>query len=90
MTKNFQSFRTPCKFNLQPHSYKPSATKLLYLLFMKIQSNLAHTQWTLLLSTGAAEKLKYSHAVSMFPIPLCIPLFVKVNYFIAVEKKSGL
>lgn len=41
-----------------------------------------------LLSTGAAENLKYSLAVFMLPIPSCIPLFVKVNYFIGVEKKK--
>lgn len=84
------SLRRLSKFSLVPHSYKPSVTKPLCLLFVKMQSNVAHTQWILLLSTGAAEKLKYYHADSMLPISLCIPLFVKVNYFIGVEKKSGL
>lgn len=36
---------------------------------IKIQTNVAHTQQILLLSPGSAEKLKYSHAVSMLPIP---------------------
>lgn len=85
--KSFQSPECFQKFNLQPHSWEPWARKPVYHL-LKMHINVAHSQWTLLLSTGPAEKLKYSHAASVLPIPLRNPVFVKVNYFIGVEKKS--
>lgn len=77
------------EFNLQLF-IQPLAIKLLYVLLIEIKIIVAYTQQILLLATGGVNKLKYSHAVSMLPIPPCILLFVKVNYFIGLEKKFGL
>lgn len=77
------------KFNLQPHSWKPWARKPVYHL-LKMHTNGAHSRRTLLLSTGPAEKLKYSHAASMLPIPLRWNSWPWQILDCGVEKKSVL